>query len=74
MWTIYLFIYFWSHWIFVAALRGGAQASHYGGFSSCRAQAPGTQGSVVAVYGLSSCRLQALVVLEHRLSSWGTWA
>ena len=33
----------------------GAQASHCGGFSCCRAQAPGAQASVVAAHGLSSC-------------------
>ena len=30
----------------------GAQASHCGGFSRCRAQALGSQASVVAVHGL----------------------
>ena len=36
-------------------LRCGAQASHCGGFSCCRAQALGAQASVVAARGLSSC-------------------
>ena len=63
-------IYLLLHWVFVAAwtfssynkrgrLSGcGAQASHCGGFSCCRAQALGM--------GFSSCRSQAL---GHRLSS-----
>ncbi len=47
----YLFIYFWLHWVFVAA-RGlslccGPRASHCGGFSCCRARALGTRASVV---------------------------
>ena len=40
------------------------QASHYGSFSCCRAQALG-------LMGFSSCSSQAL---EHRLSSCGAWA
>ena len=48
---MYLFIYFWLPWVFVAAcrlslavargaaLRCGAQASHCGGFMCCGAQA-----------------------------------
>ena len=39
--------------------------------SLCRAQALGTQASVVVAHGLSSCGSRAL---EHRLSSCGTWA
>ena len=54
-----------------ATLRCGARASHCGSFSCCRAQALGTQPSVVAVCGLSSCGSRAL---EHRLSSCGTLA
>ena len=51
---IYLFIYFWLHWVFVAAhglfsdcgergllFVGGARISHCGGFSCCGAQAVG---------------------------------
>ena len=45
-----------------AALHYGAQASHCGGFSCCRAQALGTRALVVAACGLSSCGTQAL---EH---------
>ena len=40
-------VYFWLHWIFIAALRlslaappGGAQASHCSSFSCCRARGP----------------------------------
>ena len=36
-----------------------AWASHCGGFSCCRAQALGTQASVVVVCELSSCGLRA---------------
>ena len=43
-------------------------ASHYGGFSCCRAQALGTRASVVAVRELSSCGSQTL---EHWLSCSG---
>ena len=61
-------VYFWLHWVFIAArglplvaarggatLRCGAQASHCGGFSCCGARAPGVQASVVVAHGLSSC-------------------
>ena len=47
----------------------GAWASHCGGFSCGGARALGTQASVVAAHGLSSCGSQAL---ELRLSSCGT--
>ena len=49
----------------------GVQATHFGGFSCCQAQALGTQASVVAAHGLSSC---VSPPLEHRLSSCGTQA
>ena len=64
---IYLFIYFWLSWVFVAAhrlslvvvrratIRCGAWASHCGGFSCCRARALGMRTSVVAARRLSSC-------------------
>ena len=35
------------------------RVSHCSGFSCCGAQAPGTQGSVVAALGLSSCGSRA---------------
>ena len=35
----------------------GARASHHGGFSCCRARAPGTWGSAVAAHGLLSMGL-----------------
>ena len=53
-----------------ATLHCGARASHCGGFSSCRAQALGTQASVVVACGLS-CSSRAL---ERRLRSCGTRA
>ena len=80
---ISLSIYFWLHWVFVAA-RGlslvaesgatlccSARASHCGGFSCCGTRAVGMQASVVVSRGLSSCGSQAL---ERRLSSCGTRA
>ena len=70
MWTIFkkkyiylFFIYFWQHWVFVAAhglslvvasgvaLRCDAWASHCGGFSCCRARALGAQFSVLVAHG-----------------------
>ena len=54
-----------------ATLRCGLQASHCGGFSCCRAQALGSQASVVVARRLSSCDLRAL---ERRLSSCGARA
>ena len=54
-----------------ATLPCGVQASHYGGFSCCRARAIGTQASVVVARRLRSCGSQAL---EHRLSSCGARA
>ena len=54
-----------------ATLCCGAQASHCGGFSCCRAGALSAWASVVVAHGLSSCGLGAL---EHRLSSCGTQA
>ena len=84
--NLFLFnlFYFWLHWAFVAesrlsliAVSGGysspcgAQASHCGGFSCCRAQALGMLASVVVARWLSSCGSWAL---EHRLSSCGTRA
>ena len=78
-----LFIYFWLHWVFVAAcgflqlrqvgatLRCSAGASHCGGFSCCRARALGMRASVVVARGLSSCGSQAV---ERRLSRCGARA
>ena len=39
--------------------RCGVRASHYSGFSGCRAQELGTWASVVAAWGLSSWGAQA---------------
>ena len=81
---IFIFIYFWLCWVFVAAhglvslvAVSGAYsslqcvASHCGGFSCCEAWALGMQASVVVACELSSCGSWAL---EHRLSSCGAWA
>ena len=77
------FIYFWLHWVFVAAcglslvvesgaaLHCGVRASHCGGFSCCGARALGTRASVVVACGLRSCGSQAL---ERRVSSCGARA
>ena len=54
-----------------ATLHCGAWASHWGGFSCCRAWALGTWASLVVAHGLSSCGSRAL---EHRLSSCGAQA
>ena len=78
---IYLFIYLWLHWVFVAAcgLSLVAASGGYsylrctgfslGGFSCCGVWALGVRASVVVARGLSSCGSQAL---EHRLSSGGS--
>ena len=57
-----LFIYFWQHWVFVAAGRlslvavsGGYSWLRCAGFSCCEAWALGTQASVVVARGLSNC-------------------
>ena len=42
-----------------ATLRCEEQATHRGGFSSCRVHALGAQASVAAVYGVSSGAAQA---------------
>ena len=64
---MYLLIYFWLHWVFVAvhglslvvASRGhsscSALASHCSGLSCCGARAPGVRASAVVARGLSSC-------------------
>ena len=54
-----------------ATLHCSAWASHCGGFSCCRAQAPGTQAIAVAARGLRVWGSQAL---EHRLSGCAAWA
>ena len=50
-----------------AALRCGVQASYCGGFSCCRAWALDTQASVVMACGLSSCGMQASLVVARGL-------
>ena len=80
---MYLFIYFWLRWVFVAArglslvaVRGGYSSLRCAGFSLrwlllLRRRALGTRASVVVARGLSSCGSQAL---ERRLSNCGTRA
>ena len=58
-------------WRVGSTLRYGAQASHCGGFSCCRARALGARASVVVAHRLSSCGSRTL---EHRLSSCGARA
>ena len=58
-------------WRMGATLRCSVRPSHCGGFSYCRARAPGTWAPVFAAHGLSSCGSQAL---ERRLSSCGAQA
>ena len=53
---------FLSLWRVEAALGGGVQASHCGGFS-CGAQTPGTRALVVVVYGLS-CSMACGIFLD----------
>ena len=50
------------------ALQGGARASHCGGSSGCRAQAPGARTSVVAARRLSRFDLLASVVVSYGYS------
>ena len=58
-------MYFWLHWVFLAAcgsslvvasggatLCCGAWVSHCGGFSCCRARALGVRASAVVAHGL----------------------
>ena len=72
---IYLFIYLWLHWVFVAmhrlslvAASGGYSSLWCAGFSCCGARALGAPASVAVARGLSSSGSQAL---ECRLSSCG---
>ena len=58
-------------WPVGASLHYGACASHCDVFSSCGAQAVGTQVSAAAGRGLSGC---GSLALEHRLNSCGAWA
>ena len=46
-----------------ATLHCGGRASHYGGFSCCRAWVLGAWASIVAAHGLSSCGTRALGVM-----------
>ena len=73
--------YFWLFRVFIAAcglclvVAGGSSSVAERGLLlavvfSCGAWTLGTQASVVAAHGLSSCGPQ---VLEHRLNICGTW-
>ena len=67
---IFVSVYFWLHWVFIAArafsslqwagatLRCAAWASHCEGFSCCGAQALGTRASGTAAGRLGSCGSQ----------------
>ena len=80
---MYLFIYFWLHWVFVAvhglslvAASGGNSSLQCTGFSLrwlLLLQSTGSRqwASVVVARGLSSCNSWAL---EHKLNSCGAWA
>ena len=79
---IYLFIYFWLHWVFVAAWAFTSCSEQGLLFivvrgllievaSRCRAWALGVRASVVVTCGLSSCGSRAIVC---RLSSSGVQA
>ena len=68
---IYLFIYFWLCWVFIAVhglLSVAVCRLLIAVASLCRARALSARASVVVAHGLSSCGLWAL---EHRLSSCG---
>ena len=73
---INLFIYLWLSWVFVAARRLSLVVAS-GGYSSLRCAGFSLQWLLLSwnmgfrCIGFSSCGLQ---VLEHRLSSCGTWA
>ena len=74
--VLFFLLYFWVLWIFVAACMLSLVEARLlffscSGFSCCRAQTLGSQVSVVAALGLSSCSSRAL---DHRLSSCGSWA
>ena len=67
---LFIYIYFWLRWVFVAACRlslvavsatlhCGARASNCGGFSCCGAWALGVRASVVVAHGLSNCGARA---------------
>ena len=72
---IYLFIYFWLHWVFTAVRRLSLAAACgllIAVASLCgTVWALGTRASAVVACGLSSCGSWAL---GHRLSSCGAWA
>ena len=74
--NIYLFIYFWLRWVFVAA-RGLSLAAASGGYSSLRCAGFSLrwllllQSTGSRCAGFSSCGVWAL---EHRLSSCGARA
>ena len=77
---VFVFVFFWLRWVFVAACglflvatSGSYSSLQCMGFSlwwllCCRAWVLGTQASVVAARGLSSCGVRASVVVAHRLS------
>ena len=80
---IFIYLFFWLRWVFVAARglslvaasRGSSSLQFmgfsFGRFSCCGAQALAVRASVVVARGLSSCSSRAP---ECRLSSYGTRA
>ena len=80
---IYIILFFWLRWVFIAA-RGLSLVASSGGYSSLRCtgfslrwllllRSTGSRraGSVVVAHGVSSCGSCAV---EHRLSSCGARA
>lgn len=78
---VYLFTYFWLHWVFVSALQlslamvsratvhCGVRASHGGGFSCCRAPALGIRASVAVAHG-PSCYAACGIFPERGSNLW----
>ena len=71
---------FMAAWVSIAAWCGelgllsscSVRASHCGGFACCQAQALGTQASVTAAHGPSSCGTWAPE--QAGFNSCGAWA
>ena len=62
-WVLAFFFFFWLYWVYIAVHRGysrsSGQASHYGSFSYCRAQALGVQAAAAAAHRLNRCSSRA---------------
>ena len=68
---IYLFIYFWLHWVFVA-VHGLSLVAVSGGYSSLRCA--GFSLPCLLLLWRAGCSAQASVVVARRLSSCGAQA